>query len=92
MGNRSQEVVLSILTIASLLLPAQHIEAAPPNGKEGNTEMTSGGPGSSGAQWKAHPEKGWVRADEIEEQRDLKKENSKRANRKLRGNRATKQN
>jgi hypothetical protein len=87
-----QKIAFSILTIASLLLPAQHIGAAPEKRNKANTEANSGGRIISGGQWKAHPEKGWVRSGESDEQRDTNKQNPKRANGKLRGNRADKQN
>jgi hypothetical protein len=86
-----KNVWVSILVLACFLLLAQHIEGAQPQRNERNTQITSRGRASSAAQWKAHPEKGWVRADESHDQRDGNKENSKRANEKLGGNRANKQ-
>ena len=87
-----KNAVLAILTTASLLLPAHYIEAAPPKRNEENTAISSKERVNAGAQWKAHPKKGWIRAAEIEQQRGEKKENSKPAKKKLRGNAPKKQN
>jgi hypothetical protein len=89
--SRGKNVVLVIFAIEWLLLAAQLIEGAPAKRNPGNTESKFKSRVNNGAQWKAHPEKGWVRADASEEQGDTKKENPKRIDGKLRTQRANQQ-
>jgi len=59
-------------------LVAQNAEAAPPKGSKAEAHMSDKGRANTNAQWSADPEKGWVRAEERQQHRDDKKENSKR--------------
>ena len=58
-------------------LVAQSVEAAPKASKA-EAHMSDKDHANTNAQWSADPEKGWVRAEEREQLRDDKKENSKR--------------
>jgi hypothetical protein len=84
----NSKVVGAILTTGCLLLAAQYIGAAP---QHGNSEIASRARGSSGARWKAHPEKGWIPAAEDERARGEKK-NSKPVKKKFQANTSKKQN
>ena len=71
-------VIFAALTLASMKLVAQNAEAAPPKGGKADTHMSDRGRANTNAQWSADPDKGWVRAEERQQIRDDKKENSKR--------------
>jgi len=58
-------------------LVAQNVEAAP-KGSKAEAHMSDKGRANTNAQWSADPKKGWVRAEERQQLRDDKKENSKR--------------
>ena len=71
-------VILAALTLASMKLVAQNAEAAPSKGGKAEAHMSDKGRANTNAQWSADPEKGWVRAEERQQIRNDKKENSKR--------------
>jgi hypothetical protein len=70
-------VILAALTLATMKLVAQNVEAAP-KGSKAEAHMSDKGRANTNAQWSADPKKGWVRAEERQQLRDDKKENSKR--------------
>ena len=76
--RKTTVVILAALTLASMKLVAQNAEAAPPKGGKAEAHMSDKGRANTNAQWSADPEKGWVRAEERQQIRDDKKENSKR--------------
>lgn len=71
-------VILAALALASMKLLAQNAEAAPPKGGKAEAHMSDKGRANTNAQWSADPEKGWMRAEDRQQLRDDKKENSKR--------------
>lgn len=71
-------VIFAVLTLASMKLVAQNAAAAPPKGGKADAHMSDRGRANTNAQWSADPDKGWVRAEERQQIRDDKKENSKR--------------
>jgi hypothetical protein len=84
----SSALLLVLVSAAMINIRPRRIEAPSERPKEAKTEArTKDRLNSNGAQWEAHPEKGWVLAEEIEDRRETTKENPKRANRKLRPNR-----
>jgi hypothetical protein len=80
MGHRIKKVVFASLALTALLLMTAQTEAAPHKRKETNSQLASRDVNGNSAQWKAHPEKGWVRAEEVEQQQKGRKQSSKRAN------------
>ena len=76
--RKTTVVILAALTLASMKLVAHNAEAAPPKGGKAEAHMSDKGRANTNAQWSADPEKGWVRAEERQQIRDDKKENSKR--------------
>ena len=76
--RKTTVVILAALTLASMKLVAHDVEAAPSKGSKAESHMSDKGRANTNAQWSADPEKGWVRAEEREQLRDDKKENSKR--------------
>ena len=60
------------------LVVAQNAAAAPLKGGKAEAHMSDKGRANTNGQWSADPEKGWVRAEERQQIRDDKKENSKR--------------
>lgn len=69
-------VILTALTLATMKLVAQSVEAAPKASKA-EAHMSDKGRANTNAQWSADPEKGWVRAEERQQVRGDKKENAK---------------
>ena len=80
-------VILAALALASMKLVAHNAEAAPPKGGKAEARISDKGRANTNGQWSADPEKGWVRAEERQQIRNDKKENSKqhRVNRKSDG-------
>jgi hypothetical protein len=76
--RKTTVVILAALTLAPMKLVAQNSEAAPPTGSKAEAHMSDKGRANTNEQWSADPEKGWVRAEERQQLRDDKKENSKR--------------
>lgn len=75
--RKATVVILAALTLACMKLMAQNAAALPPKGGTADAHMSVKGRANTNAQWSADPEKGWVRAEERQQLRDDKKENSK---------------
>jgi hypothetical protein len=69
--------ILAALTLATMKLVAQNVEAAP-KGSKAEAHMSEKRRANPNAQWSADPEKGWVRAEERQQLGGDKKEHSKR--------------
>ena len=74
-------VILATLTLATMNLVAQNVEAAP-KGSKAEAHMSDKGRANTNAQWSADPKKGWVRAEERQQLRDDKNSKRNQVNRK----------
>jgi hypothetical protein len=78
MGRQKIAVpMLAAVALASFVLVATNIEAAPPKGSKSAAHMNVKDNKNTDAQWKADPEKGWVRADERRQLHKERKEDAK---------------
>jgi hypothetical protein len=78
--------LLRALALASVLGNVQQIAVAFEERNETSLQPRARGRTDSSAQWKAHPEKGWVRADDDPEIRKGGKKESDRRNSKRQDN------
>ncbi len=81
MANRKfNKVLLPILALAALLIMTPEVEAESHKRNEPKPQTSVKDRSKTRAQWKAHPEKGWVRANEDhDDSRNGQKENSKQS-------------
>jgi hypothetical protein len=72
--QKISKALLPILVLATILVNrAQPIQGATHKHDESETRVSGKGRPNTSTQWKAHPEKGWVRAGEDHTVRDGKK-------------------
>ena len=63
-----------------LIIMTQQVEAASQKRDESKARMSAKDRPKANAQWKAHPDKGWVRVDEDHDSRNGKKETADQSN------------
>jgi hypothetical protein len=78
-------LLLSALNFFSLYAPANAQQGKKKAGGRADSYMSEKGSANTNAQWKADPERGWVRADERHERHDQNQSNKKQNQGKRKG-------